>query len=234
MINEPSASSVTIVVIEEAGITPYTFRERDSLRFGRRSSGSLPDVAVSSPFVSRDHGQFIRINASWFYCDKGSKNGTILRDRLLKGGMRGRLNPVLMNHGDVLIVSSGKSWDAPSCRILFLYGEEESSWSFLPADQKKITFGTSTHHDFQFTSRPFSGVVTLRKERGEWSLTSDYEEVSINGLPCSFSQSSSIPVRNMDCVTIGGSHFIVLENGLFCPQSTSFRVNLGQGRRFGW
>ena len=234
MINEPNTSSVTIVVIEDAGITPYTFRDRDSLRFGRRSSGSLPDVAVSSPFVSRDHGQFIRINASWFYCDKGSKNGTYLRDRILKGGMRGRLNPVLMNHGDVLIVSSGNTWDAPSCRILFLYGEEESSWSFQPANQRKITFGTSPHHDFQFTSRPFSGAVTMRKEQGEWRLTSDYEEVSVNGQLCSFTRSASFPVREMDCVTVGESHFIVLESRLFCPQTTSFRVNLGQGKRFGW
>ena len=220
------SQAITLVVFEGDSATPYVFRNQDTLSFGRRSSGQMPDIAVQSPFVSRDHGQFLRINASWFYCDKGSKNGTMLKGRVIKDGMRGRLVPVLLSHGDVLKVASSSAYDAPSCLILFLMGDCWNTWELCLKNRKKITFGNSSHHDIQLIGEDLSGTAVLRKTRDcGWLFSADFENILVNNRKSGHGVYTSYPVQTMDCIGIEGYYFVLQEDGLFCPTSSVLRIN---------
>ena len=80
----------TLIVIERGLLTTYSLDDRESWTVGRVSGTNQPDIALNTPTVSRNHGQFRKMNGIWFYLDHNGKNGTVYNSRHLEPGIKGR------------------------------------------------------------------------------------------------------------------------------------------------
>lgn len=100
--------SNNLVVIENGQLSSYFLDDRLSWEVGRESKDNLPDIRLHSTTVSRQHGRFQNIDGIWFYLDKMGKNGTVYNGRHITPGLGGRVKPILMKDGDILIFGGGE------------------------------------------------------------------------------------------------------------------------------
>lgn len=97
-----------LVVIENGQIKTYCLDNKLVWEIGRRTTDNDPDIKLHVLTVSRKHGLFRNINGNWFYMDNKGKNGTIHNDKQIRSGINGRIRPVPLQNGDVLIFGGGE------------------------------------------------------------------------------------------------------------------------------
>lgn len=88
-----------LVVVESGELTVYPLDDKAVWEVGR----SAQDIRLRAPLASRTHGKFKNNGGSWFYIDAFGKNGTSCNTKPIKPGLGGRVRPVLLKDGDVLI-----------------------------------------------------------------------------------------------------------------------------------
>ncbi len=97
-----------LVVIENGQLDTYVLDDKLIWEVGRPSTNNHPDIMFHSATVSRKHGKFHNMDGVWFYLDYNGKNGTVYKDKKIKAGARGRIKPVMLEDGDVLIFGGGE------------------------------------------------------------------------------------------------------------------------------
>lgn len=97
----------SLVVIENGQLTTYSLDDRVIWEVGRPSKENIPDIILHSTTVSRQHGRFQNMDGIWFYVDRFGKNGTVYNGKHVTPGLRGKVKPITMNNGDVLIFGGG-------------------------------------------------------------------------------------------------------------------------------
>ena len=95
-----------LIIEENNQITEWILDGKEYCMLGRVTPGNEPDIQSFSPIVSRQHGQFIKVNEQWFYTDIGSMNGTFNNGKKIKTGMNGKKKPVMLSDGDELRIDS--------------------------------------------------------------------------------------------------------------------------------
>lgn len=95
-----------LIIEENNQITEWILDGKEYCMLGRVTPGNEPDIQSFSPIVSRQHGQFIKVNEQWFYTDLGSMNGTFYNGKKIKTGMNGKKKPVMLIDGDELRIDS--------------------------------------------------------------------------------------------------------------------------------
>ena len=95
-----------LIIEENSQIKEWILDGKEYCVLGRLTPGNEPDIQSDSPIVSRQHGQFIKINDQWFYTDLGSLNGTFYNGKKIKTGMNGKMKPVMLSDGDELRIDT--------------------------------------------------------------------------------------------------------------------------------
>ena len=216
--------TVCFLVIEADLIHPYVFSGKTTISFGRKTAHSIPDLPSVSPSVSRNHGSFIKINDTWFYCDKGSINGTYVQGKKVKPGLNGRISPVILNHGDIIKVASPSKSEAPVCWILFLERHFANEWRYAPLKQRSISFGTGRKDNVRFLNHSTDSLyASVSKSTDGWTVSSRCNEVKINNKPLYLSE--TITLRNYDCLWVHGYFFIFVNNGFYYMKANAYQLN---------
>lgn len=92
-----------LIVIENGRIHTYVLDEKLVWEVGRVSKDGKPDICLHSATVSRKHGRFENLDGVWFYLDNNGKNGTVYNEKHITAGRNGRIKPIMLSDGDVLI-----------------------------------------------------------------------------------------------------------------------------------
>lgn len=98
----------SLVVIENGQLTMYFLDDKVIWEVGRPSKERIPDIKLYSTTASRHHGRFQNMDGVWFYVDGFGKNGTVYNGKYVTTGLKGKVKPITMKNGDVLIFGGGK------------------------------------------------------------------------------------------------------------------------------
>lgn len=115
-----------LIVIENGQIRTYPLDNKLQWEVGRPSESNKPDIRLYSATVSRKHGRFQNMDGIWFYLDGNGKNGTVYKKKKLRAGLNGRVKPIMLSDGDVLVFGGGEEevinsatiWTMFTCRAL--------------------------------------------------------------------------------------------------------------------
>lgn len=128
----------SLVVIENGQITTYDLDDKLAWEVGRPSKENMPDIKLHSTTVSRQHGRFQNMDGMWFYLDKKGKNGTVYNNKHVTPGIRGKVKPITLRHGDVLIFGGGEEAVINSKTIWTLFLERRFDERWRVEDTKGI------------------------------------------------------------------------------------------------
>lgn len=96
-----------LTLLENGQLKTYLLDDQLSWEVGRESINSNPDIKLRSITVSRKHGKFQNINGNWLYVDYNGKNGTVYNNKKVETGLKGKIKPIILNDGDVLVFGGG-------------------------------------------------------------------------------------------------------------------------------
>ena len=156
----------TLIVIENGQITSYDLDNRLIWEVGRPSKDNLPDIKLHSLTVSRKHGRFQNIDGLWFYLDKNGKNGTVYNGKHVSAGIRGRIKPITLKNGDVLIFGGGEEASINCKTIWAMFSERNFADCWRVEDTKGFTkIAFTDGEDTTKLENPEKGTV-VEKETG--------------------------------------------------------------------
>lgn len=128
----------SLIVIENGQLTTYMLDDKLVWEVGRPSINNTPDIKLHSVTASRKHGRFQNIDGIWFYLDKNGKNGTVYNGKHITSGIRGRVKPITLHSGDVLIFGGGESAVINSKTIWALFSERKFEERWRVEDTKGL------------------------------------------------------------------------------------------------
>lgn len=156
----------SLIVIENGQLSSYDLDNKLVWEVGRPSRDNSPDIKLHSLTVSRKHGKFQNIDGIWFYLDKNGKNGTVYNGKRIAVGIRGRIKPITMKNGDVLIFGGGEEALINCKTIWAMFSERSFSERWRVEDTKgleRIAF--TDGYDTTKLEKPEKGTV-VEKEDG--------------------------------------------------------------------
>ena len=132
-----------LIVIENGQINTYLLDDKLQWNVGRPSKENKPDIKLHSSTVSRKHGSFRNVDGIWFYVDGNSKNGTVYNKKRIKSGLNGRVKPVMLSDGDILVFGGGDEEVINSATIWTMFSNRDFDELWRVADTKgyeEVTF----------------------------------------------------------------------------------------------
>lgn len=224
---------ITLLLLEDGQVKPYVFADKEKIRFGRKTPDNEPDLPSTSLAVGREHGVFLRINDSWFYCDMGNINGSFIHGKKVKPGINGRMVPVLLNDGDSIKVLRDDDHFIPESMIVFMTGKrEEQKWKFCKVLWKQMSFGNTKKDNIRIPlegEKP--GVLILEKAKEGWTVTAHDKTITLNGKVLPPSQSTQ--TQPYDVLFVKGHYYIIMQDGLIYPETKDVEVNVKRFKMFG-
>lgn len=156
----------SLVVIENGQLTTYLLDDRVTWEVGRPSKESMPDIKLHSTTVSRQHGRFQNMDGIWFYVDRMGKNGTVYNGKRVTPGIRGRVKPITMNNGDILIFGGDEEPVINSKTIWAMFSERKFDERWRVEDTKGLSRLSFTDGNLATVyEEPARGTV-IEKEDG--------------------------------------------------------------------
>ena len=155
-----SKNSNNLIVIENGQIKTYLLDDKLKWDIGRPTKDNNPDIKLYSTTISRRHGSFQNVDGVWFYLDGNGKNGTVYNKKRIKSGLNGRVKPVILSDGDVLVFGGGEEEVINSATIWTMYVSRELDSAWRVADTKgyqELVF-TNKHKKCRFCA-PDKGTV---------------------------------------------------------------------------
>lgn len=209
-----------VVVLENGKVFCRILHEKDRWTIGRKTPENSPDIALSSPIASRNHGELLCIDGQWLYCYRGSLNPTYHNGKRIRAGLNGRAAPVSLSSGDVIRIDTD-NLDMPDVNgvlLLFVNDCSDDNWSYISCQEAAETFfgrdDTACQivlHD-PFVSRKHACIVALN---GQYYLSdcNSKDGTKLNGRTIS----STELLREKDKISISDYSFIFTGRGvLFC------------------
>lgn len=95
--------------------------------------GRTGDISVSSAIVSRNHGEFTKLNGEFCFRDTGSTNGTFYNGEQLQPSPGSSSNSVILRNGDVLRICS-RNPQISSENVLIIFSSDnisKNSWQYI-------------------------------------------------------------------------------------------------------
>ena len=122
-----------LIMIENGQLSTYPLDDKLSWEVGRPSKDNSPDIKLYSATASRKHGRFENKDGVWFYIDYNGKNGTVYKGKKISQGLNGRLNPILLNDGDIFVFGGGEEAviDAKTIWAMFTTKQYAGEWRTL-------------------------------------------------------------------------------------------------------
>lgn len=137
-----TGGSVNLVVLEAQQVRNFPLHASSRWTIGRSTPVSSSDIPLESAIVGRQHGEFVGIDGTWYYIDKGSINGTYLNGEKIQNQPKCASEPKLLKNGDILRIDS-EDLNAPDNRgvwMMFTTDSIGNMWNSVPLDGKKEIF----------------------------------------------------------------------------------------------
>ncbi|MDD6657104.1 MAG: FHA domain-containing protein [Lachnospiraceae bacterium] len=156
----------SLIVIENGQLTSYQLDDKLVWEVGRPSKDNNPDIKLHSTTVSRQHGRFQNLDGMWFYLDKKGKNGTVYNGKHVTPGIRGRVKPITLKNGDILIFGGGEEAIINSKTIWTMFSERRFDERWRVEDTKGLNRLSFTDgNQSTVLAEPVKGTV-IEKEEG--------------------------------------------------------------------
>jgi pSer/pThr/pTyr-binding forkhead associated (FHA) protein len=119
-----------LIVVEPNRLKAYSLDDKLVWEVGRPSQNNNPDIRMHAATVSRQQGWIRNINGVWFYAERKGKNGTFRNGKPVTCGIGGRIKPLLLKHGDVMLFGAGSEpvVDPRTVMTVFLEQCPEGTW----------------------------------------------------------------------------------------------------------
>ena len=127
-----------LVVIENEKLSCYRLDDRLVWSLGRPSNGNIPDISLNSSTVSRRHGEFRNTDGVWFYLDFNGTNGTVYNGKHIDPARNGKIRPVCLSDGDILIFGGGQTPSVNAKTVCAMFTEKEFDDSWRPIDTRGL------------------------------------------------------------------------------------------------
>lgn len=153
----------SLIVIENGQISTYLLDDKLQWSVGRPSKGNMPDIRMYSTTVSRKHGVLQNMDGVWFYLDGNGKNGTVYNKKRIKAGINGKVKPVMLSSGDVLVFGGGEEEVINSTTVWSLFSDKVLDLLWRVVDTKgcrEIVF-CDGHKEIRYHAPTKGMVVTL-------------------------------------------------------------------------
>lgn len=156
--------SNNLIVIENGGLSTYLLDDRLVWEVGRPSKDNMPDIKLYSATVSRKHGRFQNMDGVWFYLDNNGKNGTVYNEKHIEAGLRGRVKPVMLEHGDIFIFGGGMEAVINSKTIWARYSTRYFGTDWRVVDTKGVeSFRFADEEGITELEKPPKGTVVEKR-----------------------------------------------------------------------
>ncbi len=156
----------SLIVIESGQLNMYPLDNKLIWEVGRPSKGNDPDIKLRLSTVSRRHGRFQNMDGNWFYIDNNGKNGTVYGGKHIGTGLNGRVKPIMLKDGDVLIFGGGDDAVINNQTVWSMYTTTvyEDRWKVKDTkDYHTISIGNGD--DVTKLDEPVKGTV-IKKANG--------------------------------------------------------------------
>lgn len=224
------ANAVLILFNSDKAIGAYSLGYHTTI--GRAIQQSNCDIQISSPIVSRSHGEIVRINDEYHYRDVGSKNGTYVSGVYLD--QESGRDRITLKEGDVLgfdIIKDGEHHPNSVYALFTHISSVRDNWKSMPLENSfaEICIGRTTSSGFRIDNATISEKhASFFNASGGWAIIdhNSTNGVFLNGKKISHPRY----VEDMSSVRIGDSYFIwtgkrllfssgvLLENRCVAPQ----------------
>lgn len=155
-----------LIVIENGKLSAYALDDRLKWTVGRPTPDNIPDISFHCSTVSRRHGEFRNMDGLWFYLDHLGKNGTVCNGNHIGKGINGKVKPVMLKDGDVLIFGGSNEANINSKTVwaLFCSHVYEGGWRVVDTKRHSRLKFSDGRMEYAFTE-PEKGMV-LENEDG--------------------------------------------------------------------
>jgi ABC-type multidrug transport system ATPase subunit/pSer/pThr/pTyr-binding forkhead associated (FHA) protein len=147
---------------------------KNIITFGRAAEN---DVILSSPYVSRHHGQLRYVDGAWVIEDLGSSNGMIHQGKAIRAR--------LLLDGDTVRIDDGVETTEQGVLLVFSGGGRTSEWESLElAGREALTIGRDAECDIPLDHVSVSRVhARILLTGSEWHLIDNHSTngVVVNG-----------------------------------------------------
>lgn len=208
-------SEATLVIYEGDNFRNCSLDTKDKWTIGRICPGNSPDIPLDSVIAGRKQGEFICVDEEWFFCDKGSVNGTYFNGKKIEKGINGNTKPVMLSNGDILRIDSN-NLDAPDDRgvwIMFTTEPIGSEWKEFILNKKDCIIGRNDECDIVI-DLPYISSKHLKISY----LNNKYYVTDCNSLSGSWVNNNKIDnsyiLREKDKISICDCCFVFTGNGL--------------------
>lgn len=228
----PDLEAVSLVILENGVIKCFDFTMQSRWTIGRTTPENRPDISLTSPIAGRKHGEFVFVSGQWFYCDRGSLNGTFYNGTKIETGLNGRVCPVMLKDGDVLRIDNDdlNMPDPSSVWILFSRTRAQREWRYVSLDDKDITtIGRSVQCDIVQPLPYISACHTKIMRLNGIYYISDNDSAAGTWLNGKRIQKAMI-LKEKDCISICDCHFVFTGNGVIYDERKNMQQkadNLG-------
>ena len=123
------------------------------MTLGRKIPGSVPDIVLDSPIISRSHGKFTVQPDGFYYTDNNSLNGTFINGILYKQDVNPSDSPIRLNDGDVLRFDCRDSKKAHNNAVTIVFStsyDKRSKWRRAKLSEANNSIGLSRKNLIEF------------------------------------------------------------------------------------
>lgn len=184
---------------EEVNVVTFT----KNMTLGRKGSENTPDIAVSSPIVSRNHGMFTINSGAFYYSDAKSLNGTHINGTLIDPDSP----PVRLNGGDVIRIDSKNPAVAHKGAVTIVFSttyDRRSKWFRQKLSPKTAILGRGMTNGIEFDPKKMrTQALRFASSMGQMTfqtagMTGD---IRLNNRPVS----GTMPIINKDVLRVDNS-----------------------------
>ena len=220
----PTDSRTVLIVLEQGSISCYGLDAGIRWSLGREATGNTPDIPLKSPVASRHHGEFVLVDDEWFYFDRGSLNGTLYNGKKIKGGINGRINPIMLANGDVLRIDRSVTSQSDPRGVWMLFSTENipGEWAYFSLlGRSVVIMGRDAERCGLVQPLPYVSAqhmkFTMREGKCWVADCGSKAGTWLNGRQIE----DAVPLREKDWVSIGDCHFVFTGTGLIYNDCSS-------------
>lgn len=210
-----NTGSPCLIIAQGGRVTVHSLSGRSHWLMGRTAE-LAPDIPLSTPLASRNHGSFLLDGGKCYYLDNPQNtNGTYYNGRKIEKGSASRIS---LHSGDVLHIQSSRS-AADRVAILFSNAPASGSWNRFELTRNRVTVGRNPGNDIVIALPFISGTHAQFDLSGGRCTVSDCGSKSgtqVNGRPLSGPQ----PLQTGDCISLCGKGLFFMGNYLLTEASS--------------
>ena len=149
--------------------------QKSVVTFGRAWGNDIPDIAMTSGIVSRNHGRFVLTNGQWSIEDSQSTNGILCADAYIRRR--------LLSEGDILRIDSRTQERQDGVIIIVSSNFSEDTWRAFPLSKQRIIIGRDPRCDLPLHHVGVGRVHAVMRYNGKfWAIEPEAgQSLLING-----------------------------------------------------